>query len=42
MYSNQLLELPSGLKTRKIYSSQMVEKGGQWNVAGDLSDLSDT
>lgn len=32
VYSSQQLELPSGLKTRKIYSSQMAEKGGQWNV----------
>jgi len=32
VYSAQLLEFPSGLKTRKIYASQLVEKGGQWNV----------
>jgi len=32
VYSSQLLEFPFGIKTRKIYSSQMVEKGGQWNV----------
>ncbi|CAK8998320.1 Uncharacterized protein SCF082_LOCUS5591 [Durusdinium trenchii] len=39
LYSSQVFELPSGLKTRKIYASQMVEKGGQWNVVLDTDVL---
>ncbi|CAE7036076.1 unnamed protein product [Symbiodinium sp. CCMP2592] len=35
IYSNQKLRLATGLTTRRIHDSQLVEIGGQWNTALD-------